>query len=92
MSDKNLETVIEVEWSGGFTFIQFRDNPKRYAVESTLPLNVGNTVNITKTGLVRIGHGKEIINFVQIKEMTIYDEKARQTSYKAGNIDLIEYA
>jgi len=92
MSDKNLETVVVVEWGGGFTFIQFRDNPKRYAVEDTLPLNVGSIVNITKTGTIKISRNREKENFIQIKEMIIYDKKGRQTSYKAGNIDLIEYS
>lgn len=88
MSDKNLETVVEVEWSGGFTFIRFRDNTRAYAIEDSIPLNVGSRINITKTGKVSINSEK----FIQIKEMDIYDEKERHTSYRAKTPVLIEYS
>ncbi len=88
MSDKNLETVVEVEWSGGFTFIRLRDSIRAYAIENSIPLHVGSRINITKTGNVAIDSEK----FIQIKEMDIYDEEGRHTNYKSKTPALIEYS
>ncbi len=91
MSDKNLETVVRVEWGGGFTLINCRDNQNTFAVEDCIPLSVGSRIEIKKTGRIRIKFGKTSEELTQIREMTIYDEKGRATNYRAKSTVLVEY-